>query len=185
MQSIVNLLFAADVLILVVLLIGAVWSVAYPAMGIWPPPGRGSWQHRLTWACFYLVFALNTALLILDWNSWLFENNLRLIVGLPLALIGALLVSWGVAALGVRNTSGLRGGFVASGPYRFTRNPQYLGDISLFVGLSVIANSLYLWITHVLIIMVFLVAPLAEETWLEDQYGEAYIEYKRGTSRFL
>ena len=185
MLSIVNLLFVADVLILIVLLIGAMWSVAYPAKRIWPPPGRGFWQYRLTWACFYLVFALNAALLILDWNSWLFENNLRLIVGIPLALIGALLVSWGVAALGARNTSGLKGGFVSSGPYRFTRNPQYLGDMILFVGLSVIANSLYLWITHVLLIIVFTVVPLAEETWLEDQYGGPYIEYKRGSSRFL
>ncbi len=180
-----NLLFVADVLILVVLLIGAVWSVVYPAKRIWPPPGRGSWQHRLTWACFYLVFALNAALLIFDWNSWLFENNLRLIVGIPLALIGALLVSWGVVALGVKNSFGLKGGFVSSGPYRFTRNPQYLGDIFLFVGLSVIANSPYLWITHVLFIIALAVFPLAEETWLEDQYGEPYIEYKRGTSRFL
>ncbi len=55
----------------------------------------------------------------------------------------------------------------------------------LFVGLSLIANSLYLWVTHVLTIMVFAVTPLAEETWLEDQYGEEYTEYKRGTSRFL
>jgi len=47
------------------------------------------------------------------------------------------------------------------------------------------ANSLYLWVTHVLTIMVFAVTPLAEETWLEDQYGEEYTEYKRGTSRFL
>ena len=55
----------------------------------------------------------------------------------------------------------------------------------LFVGLSVIANSLYLWITHLLIIIVFAVALLAEEMWLEDQYGETYVQYKRGTSRFL
>ncbi len=185
MLSIVNLLFVPDVLILTVLLIGAMWSVAYPAKRVWPPPGSGSWQYRLTWASFYLVFALNAALLILDWNSWLFETNLRLIVGIPLALIGALLVSWGVATLGAKSTSGLKGGLVSSGPYRFTRNPQYLGDMILFVGLSLIANSLYLWITHVLIIIVFVVTPLAEETWLEDQYGETFIEYRRGISRFL
>ncbi len=128
MLSIVNLLFVPDVLILTVLLIGTMWSVAYPAKRIWPPPGSRSWQYRLTWASFYLVFALNAALLILDWNSWLFETNLRLIVGIPLALIGALLVSWGVATLGARNTSGLTGGLVSSGPYRFTRNPQYSGS---------------------------------------------------------
>ncbi len=185
MQSIVESLFLIDVVTLMALLFGAVWSVAYPAKQIWPPPGRRAWQYRLTWACFLLVFALNAALLILDWNSWLFGDDLRLVVGIPLALIGALLVSWGVASLGAGNTSGLKEGFVSAGPYRFTRNPQYLGDMILFVGLSVIANSLYLWIAHLLIIIVFAVVPLAEEMWLEDQYGETYVAYKRGTPRFL
>ena len=81
--------------------------------------------------------------------------------------------------------SGLKEGFVSSGPYRFTRNPQYLGDMILFIGLSVIVNSLYVRIIHALMILVFAIAPLAEETWLEDQYGEVYREYKRATSRFL
>ncbi len=185
MITLADLLFTADVIILLVLLMGAVWSVALPEKRIWPPPQKRSWQYMLTWACFYLVFLFNAVLLVLDWNSWLFQSEIRLILGIPLALIGALLVSWGGATLGVRNTSGLKEGFVSSGPYRFTRNPQYLGDMVLFVGLSVIANSLYLWITHALIILVFTVVPLAEETWLEEQYGEAYREYKGRISRFL
>ena len=76
-------------------------------------------------------------------------------------------------------------GFVSSGPYTFTRNPQYVGDIALFVGVSVIANSLLLWITHLLLALVFLVAPLAEEPWLEEQYGEEYREYMNRVRRFL
>jgi len=95
------------------------------------------------------------------------------------------LVSWGINTLGTKNTSGLEGGFISAGPYRFTRNPQYLGDMILFLGLSLISNSLFLWITHILLILVFVLTPLAEETWLEDLYGEAYTEYKKGTPRFL
>jgi protein-S-isoprenylcysteine O-methyltransferase Ste14 len=168
-----------------VLLVGAVWSVALPARRIWPPPQKHSWQYVLTWVCFYSVFALNTALFVLDWNTWIFSSELRLIIGVPFALIGGLLVGWGIATLGVRNTAGLRERFVSSGPYRFTRNPQYLGDMVLFVGLSTIANSPFLWVTHALIILVFAVTPLAEEPWLEDQYGDVYKEYRRDTSRFL
>ena len=74
--------------------------------------------------------------------------------------------------------------FVASGPYRFTRNPQYLGDNILFFGVSIIANSLLLWIAHALLILVFVMAPLTEERWLEDQYGQAYREYRRKIRRF-
>lgn len=180
-----DLLFAADVTILMALLVGATWSVAFPGRRIWPPPGRPSWQNWLTWICFALVFAFNAALFVLDWNSWRFGGNLRLLIGIPLALLGAALVTWGMATLGARNTSGLADRFVSSGAYKFTRNPQYVGDMILFVGLSIVANSLHLWITHLLLILVFLVTPLAEETWLEEQYGDRYLTYKRGTARFL
>jgi len=185
MNVISERLFAVDVAILMVLLVGTIWSVAFPEKRIWPPPQKRSWQYILTWGCFYSIFALNAALFVLDWNSWMFSSPLRLVVGVPLALIGGLLVGWGVATLGVTNTSGLGERFVCSGPYRFTRNPQYLGDMILFFGLSMIANSLFLWVAHALIILAFAAAPLAEEPWLEDQYGDAYKEYKRNTSRFL
>ncbi len=185
MTDLVAMIFVADVLILFVLLSGVSWSIVLPEKRIWPPPGKHSLQYWLAWVCFYSVFTLNAAIIILDWNSWIFKSNLRLIIGIPLALIGGLLVSWGINTLGTKNTSGLEGGFVSTGPYRFTRNPQYLGDMILFLGLSLISNSLFLWITHILLILVFVLTPLAEETWLEDLYGEEYTEYKKGTPRFL
>ena len=177
-------LFAIDVVILLITLAGTLWSLAFPDRRIWPPPHRYSWQHVLSWTCFFAVCGLNTALLFLDWNSWMFGSDLRFVIGIPVTLLGGFLAAWGVAALGMMNSSGLKGGFVASGPYRFTRNPQYLGDIIFFVGVSIIANSLLLWITHALLILVFVVAPLIEERWLEDQYGQAYREYRRAIPRF-
>ena len=177
--------FAAAVVILMAHLAGAVWSVAAPHRRLWPPPGRGSWQHRLTWAGYWAVLAINVLLLFTDWNSWVFQSPLRFIVGAPLVVLGGLLAGWGVVTVGLRNTSGLRDGFVSAGPYRFTRNPQYVGDIVCFVGISVIANSLLLWITHLLMALGFVIAPLAEEPWLEEQYGDAYREYRSRVPRFL
>ena len=72
----------------------------------------------------------------------------------------------------------------SAGPYRFTRNPQYLGDIVFFIGVGVIANSVFLWIAHLLLALVFVVAPLTEEPWLEEQYGDAYREYRKRVPRF-
>ena len=185
MDRLSTTVFTVDVSILTLLLVGALWSVAVPDRRIWPPPHKSSWQFVVTWVSFCSVFFLNAVLLVLDWDSWVFSSQLRLIVGIPLALIGGLLVSWGVTVLGVRNTAGLEDGLIATGAYRFTRNPQYLGDIVLFIGLSVVANSLLLWITHLLLILVFMAAPLAEEPWLEAKYGNPYEEYKRNTPRFL
>ena len=184
MQDFVCALFAVDVVILLITLAGTLWSFAFPDRRIWPPPHRYSWQHVLSWACFFAVCGLNTALLLMDWNSWIFKSDLRFVVGIPVTLLGGFLALWGVVTLGAVNSSGLKDGFVASGPYRFTRNPQYLGDNILFFGVSIIANSLLLWIAHALLILVFFMAPLIEERWLEDQYGQAYREYRRKTRRF-
>ena len=167
------------------MLAATVWSVAFPGRRVWPPPGRGSWQWVLIWAAFCVACGLNGALLVLDWNTWIFQSPLRFIVGIPLVLLGGLLAGWGMATVGWKNTSGVRDGFVSAGPYRFTRNPQYLGDIVCFVGVSVIANSVYLWIAHVLLALVFVVAPLTEEPWLEEQYGEEYRKYRGWVPRFF
>ena len=180
-----KILFGVAVAILIASLAGAVWSAAVPARRIWPPPGRRSWQYFLTWAGFCAVCGINLLLLLVHWNSWVFQSPLRFVVGIPLALLGGMLAVWGVVTVGWKNTSGLKGGFVSDGPYRFTRNPQYVGDIVFFIGVGVIANSVFLWIAHLLLALVFVVAPLTEEPWLEEQYGNAYREYRRRVPRFL
>jgi protein-S-isoprenylcysteine O-methyltransferase Ste14 len=73
----------------------------------------------------------------------------------------------------------------SAGPYLFTRNPQYVGDAFLFVGVAVFANSEVVAVTHLLTAFVLLLAPLAEEPWLEEQYGEAYVRYRREAPRYL
>lgn len=178
-------LFVADVVLLAALLAGALWSVACPDRRVWPPPSRRSWRYRLTWFCFDGAFAISVVLLVLDWNTWMFDSPLRLIVGIPLTLTGGMLALWGIRTVGWKITSGQRDSLVSTGPYRFTRNPQYVGDIVFFVGVGVIANSAFLWTAHLLMTLVFIVAPLTEEPWLEEQYGDAYREYRRRVPRFL
>ena len=181
-DSLIRLLFAIDLVAVFLLLVGIVWSVVRPDRRIWPPPERRSWQYVVTWICFCAACGLNLCLMFLDWNSGVFAGAHRLLLGVPLALLGGLLAVWGVVTIGLKNTWG---GFVPSGPYRFTRNPQYLGDIVVFLGLSIIANSQLLWITHALLALWFIMAPLSEEMWLKEQYGEEYERYRRDAPRFL
>lgn len=140
-RGITAVVFAADVATLLVLLAGAVWSVIRPERRIWPPPGRRSWQYVLIWTCTVAAAGFSAALLFLDWNSWVFTGGIRFLVGVPIALLGGLLALWGVATIGWRNSSGVRDGFIPAGPYRFTRNPQYVGDAALLLGLGIVANS--------------------------------------------
>ena len=178
-------LFIVGIIIIFILLATVVWSVIRPDHRVWPPPGRDSWQYLLTWIGWCAAVAINACLLLLDWNSWILGGGLRFLLGIPLALLGGLLAFWAIVTIGWTNSTGVKDGFLPSGPYRFTRNPQYVGDAVLFLGLSVIANSQLLWITHALLTLWFIIAPLSEETWLKEQYGEEYERYRREVPRFL
>lgn len=128
---------------------------------------------------------LTTVLAILTWNTWIVSLEIRFLVGVPLALLGGAFVSWGIFSLGIKNTHGVESGFVEQGAYQFTRNPQYLGDIVLLIGLSIVANSLYVTIPLLLQVIIFVITPFSEESWLNEKYGNKYIEYRNRTSRFL
>ena len=59
-----------------------------------------------------------------------------------------------------------------------------MGNIVALVGVSIIANALLLWTTNLLVMLWFLVAPRAEEPWLEEHYGDAYRKYRKQVRRF-
>ena len=178
-------IYLVDTICLYILLFGITWSVLFPNRRIWPPPKKASWQYIIAWILFYTVFALNILLVFLDWDSWFFLDPLRFLIAVPIIILGVILVSWGVKTLGTKNTSGIKDQFITKGPYQYTRNPQYLGDNLLFFGIIIFSNSIFTLITHLLLIIVFLITPWAEERWLEEQYGENYLEYKKKVPRFM
>jgi len=166
------------------LIAGALWCIAFPARRIYPMTAKNGWYY-LMWALFAFIFASNLVFVVVDWNSGLWTSGLRIWLGLPVAVSGSMFVSWGIATLGVKNTSARRDRFVVAGPYLLSRNPQYVGDIALFVGIAVIANSQVVLVTHLLTSFVFALAPLAEEPWLEREYGADYEQYRLQVPRFL
>jgi protein-S-isoprenylcysteine O-methyltransferase Ste14 len=185
MENAKESLFVFSVVIHYVYLASIGWSIAFPAMRIWPPERKWSWQYIVSWGLFIVAVITDVGLVVLDWNRWLGIDGRRFALGIPLVVVGALLLVWGIWSLGVENTSGLPKGFVARGPYKFTRNPQYVGDIMLFIGIVLTADSFYALITFSLLTLAFLMMPLAEEIWLGEVYGDEYKEYKKTTPRFL
>jgi protein-S-isoprenylcysteine O-methyltransferase Ste14 len=179
-----RLLLGANLLAQLGLLAGVLWCIAFPSRRIYPMAGRDAW-FVATWALYGFVFASNALFVLLDWDSGPWTGPLRFWLALPVALVGAALVSWGLRTLGARRTSGLPQELVATGPYGITRNPQYVGDALLFLGVAMLANSEVVAVTQLLTAFVLLLAPFAEEPWLEEQYGEAYGVYRRAVPRFL
>ncbi len=75
---------------------------------------------------------------------------------------------------------------VTEGPFRFTRNPLYLGFTLAYVGVTLLVNSLWmvLLLPFVLFLMTFGVIE-REERYLERKFGEQYLAYKRRVRRWL
>jgi protein-S-isoprenylcysteine O-methyltransferase Ste14 len=75
---------------------------------------------------------------------------------------------------------------VTSGPFRFSRNPIYLGMLFWLIGLAVLLGSLISFLFPLLFFLLanFLVIP-REEKDLEKKMGEKYIQYKRHVRRWL
>ncbi|MCB1625922.1 MAG: isoprenylcysteine carboxylmethyltransferase family protein [Pseudomonadales bacterium] len=75
---------------------------------------------------------------------------------------------------------------VRSGPYRFTRNPMYLGLAMVLLGLCVyFANSLAVIAVAVFVAYITRFQIMPEERLLLETFGESYAEYKRSVRRWI
>jgi protein-S-isoprenylcysteine O-methyltransferase Ste14 len=75
---------------------------------------------------------------------------------------------------------------VSEGPYRFTRNPMYLGMVMLLVGVATMCGTLSPWV----VIPIFawwidrrFIAQ--EEVMLADVFGEDYLRFKQRVRRWI
>ena len=75
---------------------------------------------------------------------------------------------------------------VDTGPYRFTRNPIYLGMMLALVGLAIAFDSAWLLVTLVPFALVIRYGVVArEEAYLERRFGEVYRRYRAHVRRWL
>ena len=180
-----NIIFYINLLIHYIILGLVFWSILFYKKRVWPPPAKESWQYKIYWNLFYLATLLDIILIYLEYNSWVIPYKIRVFIGVPLIVIGLSIVSLAIYILGIKNTYGLKDTFITNPPYKYTRNPQYLGDIILLLGLTLFINSLNLTLLFLLEIIIFIIMPFSEEIWLEENYGKEYLEYKNKTSRFI
>jgi len=75
---------------------------------------------------------------------------------------------------------------VDTGPYRFTRNPIYVGMVLGLIGLAIAVNSLWLLLTLVPFALVIRYGVVArEEAYLERKFGDVYRRYRTRVGRWL
>jgi protein-S-isoprenylcysteine O-methyltransferase Ste14 len=168
-----------------VLFVFTVVSFFAPQHRVWPPPSRRCWQFYATWFLSWLAFSGVFLLAIFDENSLRLPGWLRLAAGLPLLGAGAGLIAWGSRELSIQATLGLEGNLIRSGPYGWSRNPQYLGVFLYLASLIFLSGSLRTAIGCLAIGLWFFVTPWIEEPWLAERFGAEYEAYRKAVPRFF
>ena len=110
------------------------------------------------------------------------------ILAVVLAALGAGFRLWGTAYLGrtvVFDKAMQAGEVVAAGPYRYVRNPLYLGSMLTALAVSILmpASGALFFVVALSIFVVRL--ALGEEAFLKAKIGDAYVEYCRRVRRWL
>lgn len=162
-----------------------IYSIARPARRIWPPSRLEIGWRYLMWVAFFVCSLGILVLGVVDWNSMTVFPWLRWPVGVPLWLGGQALILWSIACLGWAPSFGSQQGLTLRGPYRFSRNPQYLGFIAALIGWPLVASSLYTLLLGIVGAAILAITPLAEESWLREKYGDPYVQYMQCVPRFL
>ena len=124
-------------------------------------------------------------------SPWIFENYwIPIIVGFVIALIGQIVR---IGTIGLKYI--IRGGsnrrvyaedLVTEGIFAHCRNPLYVGNVLILIGLGVMSNSwIYNLILTPLFIFFYQAIIKAEENFLENKFGEAYDQYKKDVNRWM
>ncbi len=75
---------------------------------------------------------------------------------------------------------------VTSGPYRFTRNPMYVGLTTAYIGLSLMTNSIWpLVLLPLALLALYALVIRREERYLRAAFGDHYAAYQQRVRRWL
>ncbi|MGB2931181.1 MAG: isoprenylcysteine carboxylmethyltransferase family protein [Methyloceanibacter sp.] len=143
-----------------------------------------------------LLFA--GALLIGCLLSWLIPigpglsaaNGRALAVGGSLALAGLALGVLSIREFRRAGTSVVPGEpsttLLETGPYRFTRNPIYIGLVILYFGLAIVLTSAWMLVLLLPVLIVLQRGVVErEEAYLKTKFGDAYRQYQARMPRWL
>ncbi len=138
----------------------------------------------------WVLYGLHAALTVFAaWQSvWGLPISVPLsrVFGGPLLLLGlALVIAAIIEFRSFRRMSGmLSNKLVASGVYRWSRNPQNVGWAVVYVGVALLGRSGLAFLLTGLFWVSFLIYLPLEEEHLERIFGQEYREYGSKTARF-
>jgi protein-S-isoprenylcysteine O-methyltransferase Ste14 len=144
---------------------------------------KDGWQQLVIDAFTIVMFGI-PLIGYLIFNRWVVVT-LRFLVGGFLFVLGLGIDLCRTKTLSAQQSLGDKGKIITNGPYRYTRNPQYVGFIILYSGIILVAWSIMALVTGIFAIFLFFIVPFSEEPWLRQQYGQPYEDYCRMVPRFI
>ncbi len=185
MASLSGIIFTVALTALAVLNVLLLATVTSSSFKLWPTPSTKSWQHYTFWPLFRGGLGLTILFCVLTVHWPESGDGLRFVIGLICAAIGLGFTVYGYFDLGIENTYGADEGLITNGLYRYSRNPQYVASILGFCGGALANGSIDAIILCALAMLVYVIMPYTEEPWLQQAYGDVYLDYKSRTPRFL
>lgn len=78
------------------------------------------------------------------------------------------------------------GMLVTDGPFRFSRNPMYLGMVIALTGVAIALGA----VSPFLVLLTFIIIAdrwyiAFEERWMQEKFGDAYTQYRKRTWRWV
>jgi len=146
--------------------------------------GNFLFQHR-NW-----VFPIVTALVFINPPPLLDNWKLAVGLGFGIALLGQAIraVTIGLAYIkrGGKNKQVYAKTLVQEGMFAHCRNPLYVGNLLMLLGLGFIANSFWFIVVGMPIFLFFyLCIVAAEEQFLRNKFGPEYDDYCRRVPRWI
>jgi protein-S-isoprenylcysteine O-methyltransferase Ste14 len=111
-----------------------------------------------------------------------------IVIATLVAAKGAALRIWGTAYLGPNTVNNLQmkaGAVMAAGPYRYVRNPLYLGSWCMIAAMAFLMPPTGALFVMLLLTIFLLRLILGEEAFLTNQLGQAYRDYLRAVPRLF
>ncbi len=162
--------------------------VAVISLGFWSPwiEGLGQWPgfgKRIS-----LLGWLSLELSRIGLAPFTQSIAIVIVCASLLAAAAMILRVWGTAYLGtfvVNNAEMQAGAVMAAGPYRYVRNPLYLGSWCMIAAMSFIMPATGALFTMILVTVFLLRLILGEEAYLSGKLGEPYRDYLRAVPRLI
>ena len=111
-------------------------------------------------------------------------------IGVGMMFVGVVLAAWGIVTFRRARTAMIphhaASQLVTNGPYRFTRNPMYVGLTIAYIGGAAVINSGWPLILLPVVIIVLVRSVVSrEEQYLSDAFGDQYAAYRTRVRRWL